>query len=83
MESERVRSVRIDTTDGGTALLSVVYEAEKGEPVVRRTSGRQSLMRDIAHRLARRHDLEPIWEDSSWLHGEATRPPVAFYRCRS
>jgi hypothetical protein len=83
MESERVRSVRIDSTDRGTALLSVVYEAGRGEPVVRRTSGRQSLIRDIAHRLARRHDLEPIWEDSSWLRGEGARPPVALYRCRS
>lgn len=77
----RARSLAVEELVAGAATLSIVIERD-GRFVEERVTGTLSELRVRARTIANAHDLVPIWGDSSWIQGEARRPPASRWEPR-
>jgi hypothetical protein len=65
----------------GAATLRVVIERD-GQFVEECVTGSIGDLRVRARSIASAHDLIPVWKDSSWITGDARRPPASRWESR-
>lgn len=75
--NDTVISLTIEGVDGGSARLRAVRQDHTGarsehDVVV----GREAEVRELARTIASAGDLVPVWADTSWISGDARRPPA-------